>query len=75
VPPGSSTVEVDLEAHPDGTLVRLVHRDLAPAVRPLHADGWSRFLPRLAEVVAGGDPAPYPTGLPEEVPWPSTPGQ
>jgi uncharacterized protein YndB with AHSA1/START domain len=75
VPPGSSTVEVDLEPHPDGTLVRLVHRDLAPEVRPLHADGWSRFLPRLAEVVAGGDPVPYPTSLPEEVPWPSTPGQ
>ena len=88
VPPGSSTVEVDLEPHPDGTLVRLVHRDLAPEVRPLHADGWSRFLPRLAEAVAGRDPAPYPTrlirgagaappnppGLPEEVPWPSTPG-
>jgi hypothetical protein len=60
VPPGSSTVEVDLEPHPDGTLVRLVHRDLAPEVRPLHADGWSRFLPRLAEVVAGGGPAPSP---------------
>jgi uncharacterized protein YndB with AHSA1/START domain len=88
VPPGSSTVQVDLEPHPDGTLVRLVHRDLAPEVRPLHADGWSRFLPRLAEAVAGRDPAPYPTrliggagaappnppGLPEEVPWPSTPG-
>jgi uncharacterized protein YndB with AHSA1/START domain len=88
VPPGSSTVQVDLEPHPDGTLVRLVHRDLAPEVRPLHADGWSRFLPRLAEAVAGRDPAPYPTrliggagaapqnppGLPEEAPWPSTPG-
>ena len=74
VPPGSSTVEVDLEPHPTGTLVRLVHRDLAPEVRPLHAEGWSRFLPRLAEAVSGRDPTPYPTSLPEEVPWPSTPG-
>jgi uncharacterized protein YndB with AHSA1/START domain len=74
VPPGSSTVEVDLEPHPDGTLVRLVHRDLAPEVRPLHADGWSRFLPRLAAVVAGQDPVPYPTTLPEEVRWRSTSG-
>ena len=74
VPPGSSTVEVDLEPHPDGTLVRLAHRDLAPEVRPLHAEGWARFLPRLAAVVAGRDPLPYPTSLPEEVPWPSTPG-
>jgi len=74
VPPGSSTVEVDLEPHAEGTLVRLVHRDLAPEVRPLHAEGWARFLPRLAAVVAGRDPVPYPTALPEEVPWPSTPG-
>jgi uncharacterized protein YndB with AHSA1/START domain len=76
VPPGSSTVEVDLDPHPDGTLVRLVHRDLAPEVRRLHADGWSRFLPRLAAVVAGQAPIPYPTALPEpeEAPWPSTPG-
>jgi uncharacterized protein YndB with AHSA1/START domain len=56
VPPGSSTVTVDLEEHPKGTLVRLVHSDLAPEVRPLHAEGWSRFLPRLAAVVAGRDP-------------------
>jgi uncharacterized protein YndB with AHSA1/START domain len=74
VPPGSSTVEVDLDPHPDGTMVRLVHRDLAPEVRPLHAEGWSRFLPRLAAVVAGIAPDPYPTSLLEEVPWPSTPG-
>jgi uncharacterized protein YndB with AHSA1/START domain len=60
VPPGSSTVTVDLEEHPDGTLVRLVHSDLAPEVRPLHAEGWSRFLPRLAAVVAGRDPGEDP---------------
>lgn len=60
VPPGSSTVEVDLLEHADGTLVRLTHRDLAPEVRPLHAEGWSRFLPRLAAVVAGLDPGPDP---------------
>jgi uncharacterized protein YndB with AHSA1/START domain len=76
VPPGSSTVAVDLLEHPDGTLVRLVHRDLAPEVRRLHADGWSRFLPRLAAVVTGQEPVPYPTAPPEpeEAPWPSTPG-
>jgi uncharacterized protein YndB with AHSA1/START domain len=60
VPPGSSTVEVDLLAHHEGTRVRLVHRDLAPEWRPLHAEGWSRFLPRLAAVVAGRDPGPDP---------------
>jgi uncharacterized protein YndB with AHSA1/START domain len=66
VPPGSSTVTVDLLEHPDGTLVRLVHSDLAPEMRSLHAEGWSRFLPRLAAVVAGHDPGADParTGLP-----------
>ena len=60
VPPGSSTVAVDLVEHPEGTLVRLVHWDLAPEVRRLHAEGWSRFLPRLAAVVAGRDPGEDP---------------
>jgi uncharacterized protein YndB with AHSA1/START domain len=66
VPPGSSTVAVDLLEHPEGTLVRLVHSDLAPEARPLHAEGWSRFLPRLAAVVAGRDPGADPArgGLP-----------
>ena len=60
VPPGSSTVTVELLEHPDGTLVRLAHRDLAPEARRLHAEGWSRFLPRLAAVVAGRDPGENP---------------
>jgi uncharacterized protein YndB with AHSA1/START domain len=60
VPPGSSTVAVDLLEHPEGTLVRLVHRDLAPEARRLHAEGWSRFLARLAAVVAGRDPGEDP---------------
>jgi hypothetical protein len=35
-----------------------------------------RFLPRLAAVVAGQEPIPYPTAPPEpeEAPWQSTPG-
>jgi uncharacterized protein YndB with AHSA1/START domain len=66
VPPGSSTVEVDLLPHPDGTLVHLVHRDLQPEAQAMHAEGWSRFLPRLAAVVAGLDPGADPAreGLP-----------
>jgi uncharacterized protein YndB with AHSA1/START domain len=66
VPPGSSTVEVDLLDHADGTLVRLVHRDLAPEARELHADGWSRFLPRLAAAAARRDPGPMPAEHPEQ---------
>jgi uncharacterized protein YndB with AHSA1/START domain len=61
VPPGSSTVTVDLLGHPEGTLVRLVHSGLAPEARRLHAEGWSRFLPRLAAVVAGRGPGEDPT--------------
>ncbi len=66
VPPGSSTVEVTLEATRDGTQVNLIHRDLAPEARALHADGWARFLPRLAAAVVGRDPGPDPAreGLP-----------
>jgi uncharacterized protein YndB with AHSA1/START domain len=52
VPPGSSTVEVDLDPHPDGTLVRLVHRGLAPEVRrctpaagPGSCPAWPRSSP------------------------------
>jgi len=56
VPPGSSTVEVDLLEHVDGTHVRLVHRDLAPEAQAMHAEGWQRFHARLAAVVIGIDP-------------------
>jgi uncharacterized protein YndB with AHSA1/START domain len=51
IPPGSSTVEVTLEPDGDGTVVRLVHRDLPEASVPKHAEGWDIFLPRLVETV------------------------
>jgi uncharacterized protein YndB with AHSA1/START domain len=60
VPPGSSTVEVDLLDHPEGTLLRLVHSGLAPESTGLHAEGWSRYLPRLRAAVAGLDTGPDP---------------
>ena len=59
-PPGSSTVELDLMPEDDRTLIRLVHRGLAPDERPLHTMGWSHHLPRLVSVVEGGDPGPDP---------------
>lgn len=65
LPPGSSVVEVELAEHGDGTRLRLVHRRLPADLRPLHDDGWSRFLARLEAVVAGRAPAPYPAGDPE----------
>jgi uncharacterized protein YndB with AHSA1/START domain len=49
LPPGRSTVEVSLTADGDGTIVRLFHRDLPPAARKAHAEGWDHFLPRLQQ--------------------------
>ena len=61
VAPGSSTVEVELAPDGDGTIVRLVHRDLPDEQqREQHAHGWSHFLARLAEAAAGRDPGPDP---------------
>jgi uncharacterized protein YndB with AHSA1/START domain len=58
VPPGASTVDVTLTPLDDGaaTLVRLVHRDLAPESVDGHAIGWDQFLPALVSA-AGADDA------------------
>ena len=61
VPPGSSTVEVDLIPDGDGTLLRLLHRGLpTEEERQQHGGGWDVFLPRLATLAGGGDPGPNP---------------
>jgi uncharacterized protein YndB with AHSA1/START domain len=60
IPPGSSTVEVHFIRDGDGTLVRLIHRDLPADAQADHAHGWEHYLPRLAIVAAGGDPGPDP---------------
>jgi len=60
VPPGSSTVEVTLEPDGEGTLLRLVHRDLPAAEAEQHTEGWDMYLSRLVTVGAGGDPGPDP---------------
>jgi uncharacterized protein YndB with AHSA1/START domain len=60
VAPGSSTVEVTLSPDGDGTLVRLVHRDLPRAALGDHERGWEHFLERLRLAAAGGDPGPDP---------------
>jgi uncharacterized protein YndB with AHSA1/START domain len=56
VPPGSSTIEVELTATGEGTSLRFVHKDLpsAEAVAS-HAHGWDHYLPRLEIAAAGGD--------------------
>lgn len=65
VPPGSSTVEVDLHPDGEGTLVRLTHHGLPAEAVKLHDDGWIHYLGRLAVAAAGGDPGPDPWGKPE----------
>ncbi len=59
VEPGASTVEVDLEADGDGTLLRFLHR-LPEESRDSHGEGWDHYLPRLVTAAAGGDPGSDP---------------
>jgi uncharacterized protein YndB with AHSA1/START domain len=60
VAPGATTVEVDLEERDGVTQVRLTHRGLDAALRPMHAEGWASYLARLAAAAEGRDPGPDP---------------
>jgi uncharacterized protein YndB with AHSA1/START domain len=61
VPPGSTTVEIDLVPRGAGTLLRLRHSCLPnPESAKTHAEGWDHYFGRLAVVSAGGDPGPDP---------------
>jgi hypothetical protein len=45
----------------DGTThVRLTHHGLGAAMRPWHAEGWKRYMARLAAVAEGRDAGPDP---------------
>ena len=60
LPPGASTVAIDLAAEGAGTRVTLVHSGLGrPAIKP-HGEGWEHYLARLSIAAAGGDPGPDP---------------
>ena len=65
VPPGSSTVEIDLEPEGAGTRLRLVHRGLPDAEIKGHAEGWDFFLPRLEDVAEGREPRQAPSAKTE----------
>jgi uncharacterized protein YndB with AHSA1/START domain len=61
VPPGSSTIEIELEPSGEGTRLRFVHRDLpSPASAESHGHGWDHYLGRLEAASAGSDPGPDP---------------
>lgn len=59
VPPGSTTVVIELEPDGDGTRLRLTHTSLAPPpVAEHHRLGWDKYLDRLAMRAQGSDPGP-----------------
>lgn len=58
VPPGSSTVEIDLLPEGDGTLLRLTHRGLPSDEVAIHTAGWNHYSSRLAVASEGGEPGP-----------------
>jgi uncharacterized protein YndB with AHSA1/START domain len=56
VPPGSSTIEIELVADGSGTVLHFAHRDLPSAKSAAsHTDGWDHYLGRLAVAAVGGD--------------------
>src|SRR5215210_8375765 len=47
VPPGSSTIEIELIPNGDGTTLHFTHRDLpGAAAAESHSVGWDHYLPR-----------------------------
>jgi len=63
LPPGSTTVEIDLIPDGEATIVRLRHSGLPSAQREVHAQGWDHFLPRLDLAAAGLEPGPDPWSM------------
>jgi uncharacterized protein YndB with AHSA1/START domain len=54
IPPGSSTVEIDLLPEAEGTRLRLTHSGLAQPFVDHHRQGWQHHLTLLAAVAQGG---------------------
>jgi uncharacterized protein YndB with AHSA1/START domain len=48
VPPSTTRVEVSFVPDGDGTIVRLLHRDLPEPALKFHEAGWGHYLERLA---------------------------
>jgi len=65
IPPGTTTVAVDLEAWNDGTRLRLRHSGLLGDNRARHAQGWDHYTARLKIAAEGGEPGPDPLASPE----------
>ena len=54
VPPGSTTVEIDLVEEAGATTLRLVHHGLPPETVPDHQQGWTYFLDILRDTLSAG---------------------
>jgi uncharacterized protein YndB with AHSA1/START domain len=52
VPPGSTTVEIDLAEADGATTLRLVHHGLPPEAVDPHEQGWAHFLGALRATLA-----------------------
>jgi len=62
VPPGSTTVRLELAADGDATTLTLEHSGLPSGhAAAMHEEGWRLFGSRLAIVATGGEPGPMPT--------------
>ncbi|MEJ7801659.1 MAG: SRPBCC domain-containing protein, partial [Ilumatobacter sp.] len=55
LPPGASTIVVDIEPARDKTLVRLTHEGLSPEQATGHTEGWTHFVERLGDASSNGD--------------------
>jgi uncharacterized protein YndB with AHSA1/START domain len=61
IPPGSTTVEIDLQPQDDGsTVLRLVHRGLEDLAAEAHDGGWTHYLDRLRATAEGTPRGPDP---------------
>jgi uncharacterized protein YndB with AHSA1/START domain len=61
VPPGSTIVELTLEAEGDATILSLRHTGLPDGeAAAMHEEGWRFFTARLDRAVLGEDPGPMP---------------
>ena len=71
IPPGSTTVEIDLTATTETTtLLRLVHRGLDDLAAGAHHVGWLHYLDRLRQRAEGSEPGPDPF-VTQRVPTPA----
>ena len=68
LPPGASTVQIDLEPKGDGTLIRLTHSGLGAELVPSHSEGWITNLDRLVDFAQTGETTMHPfAGAPDEL--------